>query len=162
MSPKPRRTPRIVSRKARAIKKERDLAWILDFEKPSPTEIDNLLSVIEEESTRGYICADDEYGLPYVRKEDFEDMGNGLYVIRFRCPSGAYGRYGVEKMTDAVCSDLHVEKHVFMHDRMEYGLPFLECVWAIQMPRENPHVSKQADETESDAEVFFAAAAEFV
>ena len=129
-----RNKPRLVSKsKNLRTKHDRDIEWIVSVEKKDETPVDRLFKVIEEESCgKGYVFADNEFGMSYIRKEDIEDNGDGVFVIKFRFPSGMRSMVGVTTMADAVCKRLGAERHLFVSEKNEYGIPYCEGVWVIQ------------------------------
>lgn len=102
---------------------------------PKPrTRLDEVYDLIEEASN---LCFTDEDGRPWINREDIEDKGGGIYVVRFRCPlSILCTRVSLNRVVDKVCETLKSEKRYFckegeavyfnsIHQR------FYECVWVI-------------------------------
>ena len=102
---------------------------------PKPkTRVDEIYDLIEEASN---LCFTDENGRPWIDREDIEDKGGGIYVVRFRCPLAAlYTRVSLNRVVDKVCETLKSEKRYFckesevvyfnsIHQR------FYECVWVM-------------------------------
>lgn len=136
----PRRKPRIISKAVveAAAKKRTEVAILpssISPYKPKPkTRLDEVYDLIEEASN---LCFTDEDGIPWIGKEDIEDKGGGMYVVRFRCPLVAlYTRVSLNRVVDKVCETLKSEKRYFckesevvyfnsIHQR------FYECVWVI-------------------------------
>lgn len=91
-----------------------------------------MYDMIYDKAVVGYCFTDNEFGIPWIERSDIEDRGEGIFVLRFRCPpdrvSDAY--FGI--MADAVCSEMNCALHFVHMTKTEYGLPFEDCVWILQ------------------------------
>ena len=102
------------------------------------TKIDLLYDRIYRLSVRMYRFTDNEYGIPWISKRDIEEKGNGIYVIRFRCPPEKLEKIFFWSMAEDVCKEIGCEVNFFHEIRQEYKIPYAECVWVIQEPTEEP------------------------
>lgn len=160
----PRKRTRIISRKtARAAKATVPVAQTLpnldlDEEyirsqmpvlqrKENESDTDFLFRIIYEKSRLCYTFTDPESGIPWIRHEDIEDKGNGLFVIRFRCPTQFMHHIHFGCMADAVCKELNSTLNVFHSTKEEYGIPYADCVWVIQKDsKESERPDNEEDE----------------
>ena len=137
----PKRSPRIISKAVgeRAAKKRTEIANppaspILFVPKPK-TRIDEVYALIEEASN---LCFTDEDGRPWIERDNIEDKGDGIYVVRFRCPQEAlYTRVSLNRLVEKVCKELKSEVRYFCSLReIQYTLfvkqRFYECAWIIK------------------------------
>lgn len=104
------------------------------FSMPPKTEEDRLYDLIFNESVAGYRFADNEYGEPWIARGDVQKAGDGIFVIRFRCPVERMEELYFWGMAKDVCVKLGCELNVVHETRNEYGLPYEECAWVIQKP----------------------------
>ena len=134
---------------AEDIKKEIPITLSPDKE----TKTDRLFRLIYEESRKGYCFTDPYTGIPWIRYEDIEDKQNGLFVIRFRCPTQQIHQVHFGEMADAVCRELNSGLNFFHETRHEDGLPFEDCVWVLQedSKKESDPVEEEIEETGFDA-----------
>lgn len=95
------------------------------------TEVDVLYDLIDERSCRGYRFCENYITLPYIHKEDIEDRGNGLFVVRFRCPV-ENEFYGMPDVVKEVCERIGSGEHFVYEKKEEFGLPFIEAAWVLQ------------------------------
>lgn len=130
----PRRKPRIISREVdgSAVRHIPVASALHPYEPPPKTETDNLYDLIFTESVKGYRFTDEEFGEPWISRSDIEERGEGLYVIRFRCPPHMIHEVHFGSMAADVCKALNCEVHLVHHIKMEHRIPFEECVWVIQ------------------------------
>lgn len=98
---------------------------------PVKTEVDVLYDLIDERSCRGYRFCESYVTLPYIHKEDIEDRGNGLFVVRFRCPV-ENEFYGMPDVVKEVCERIGSGEHFVYEKKEEFGLPFIEAAWVLQ------------------------------
>lgn len=130
-----RRKPKILSRKVAddaLWNKPKASSVVLPFTLPPKTDIDNLYDIIFNESVKGYRFTDEEYGEPWIDKNDIEEKNGGIFVIRFRCPLQMMKNCHFVEMAHDVCMIMKCDLH-FIHDtKHEYGIPFEDCVWVIQ------------------------------
>ena len=136
----PRRKPRIISKAVveDAAKKRTEVAIPpSSFEPyiPNPkTRVDEIYNLIEDACR---LCFEDEDGVPWIRREDVEDKGGGIYVIRFRCPLDALlTRIPLNRVVEKVCRELKSEIRYFCGDReVQYvdGIKqrYYDCAWVI-------------------------------
>ena len=97
------------------------------------TRREKVFDVIYDASRRGYRFADSYYGIPFVELNDIEETGNGIYVVRFRCEPQYMRPYYFETMAKRVCAELRSRLHFAHEAKMEFGMPYEECVWIIQI-----------------------------
>lgn len=141
-----RRTPRIISRAVTAaiakkkrggIKHPSSDPRLAPYVPKPKTEVDKLFDLIYDRCVYGYRFTDDYYGIPWIEKSDIEDKGDGLFVIRFRCPTEKTHHVFFGVMAEDVCNALNCSLHFIHETRWEcYSednkLPYEECVWVIQ------------------------------
>ena len=130
----PRRKPRIISREVDggAARHIPVASALHPYEPPPKTETDNLYDLIFSESVKGYRFTDEEFGEPWIGRKDIEEKGEGLYVIRFRCPPNMIHDVHFGRMAADVCKTMNCEVHLVHHLKMEYKIPFEDCIWVIQ------------------------------
>ena len=83
----------------------------------------------------GYNLTDDECGFPLIVESDIEDKGDGVFIARFRLPVEKRG--ALERLAKLVCGDVGSDLHLFVTEKKEYNLPYLDCAWVI-VPDELP------------------------
>lgn len=100
---------------------------------------DKIYDLISDMCCKGYRFTDSECGIPLIDREDVEDKGEGLYVVRFRC---SVDQMRCRQQFDAVAKDVCRETKSgfhFYHKSMEevyfnkIRLPYEECAWIIQV-----------------------------
>lgn len=137
----PRRKHRIISKAVveDAAKKRTEVAiqpssCVLYIPNPK-TRADEIYNLIEDACR---LCFEDEDGVPWIRREDVEDKGEGIYVVRFRCPLDALllTRISLNKVVEKVCRELKSEIRYFCGDReVQYvdGIRqrYYDCAWVI-------------------------------
>lgn len=125
-----KRKPRLLVRIKRKASKE-DSIPVESYVPPVKTEVDLLYEIIDERCCYGYRLCENEVALPWIRKEDIEDKGDGLFVIRFRCPVESE-KYGLPQVVKDVCERVGSKEHLIYEKKEEYGLPFIEAAWVLQ------------------------------
>ena len=135
-----KRKPRIISRAvAHETAKMRTEVAIppssFDSFVPKPkTRRDEVYDLIEDASCYWFV---DEDGIPWIGKEDIEDRGYGVFVVRFRCPLTAlYTRVPLNRVVEKVCGILRSDIRYYCSERdVQYvnGIHqrYYECVWII-------------------------------
>lgn len=126
-----KRKPRLLAKIEPKKPKEDVVVFKEPYIPPIKTEVDKLYDLIDERSCYGYRFCENEYSLPWIRKEDIEDRGDGLFVIRFRCPV-FFERYGMKQVIREVCEKVGSDEHFIYKKSKEYGLEFIEAVWVLQ------------------------------
>ena len=122
-----------------------------ELPKDSETETDRLFRLIYEKSMIGYCFTEPESGIPWIRYDDIEDKGNGLFVIRFRCPSQHLHKVHFGCLSDAVCNELNSSLNFFHTTKKENGIPFDDCVWVLQNDsRKEKHEDPKQEELDQD------------
>lgn len=137
----PKRKPRIISRAVveKAVKQRTKVTISpssLELYIPKPkTRVDEIYDLIEDACNPWFT---DEESIPWIGREDIEDKGDGIYVIRFRCPFEVlfYNRVPLDKVVEKVCSELKSEIRYFCKDReVQYvegtWQRYYDCVWVI-------------------------------
>ena len=127
-----RRSPRIVGvrKNHNEIKKIEVPEHSIHEEK---TTREKVYEVISKECCRGYRFTDNYYGLPFIEQNDLEEKENGIYVVRFRCEPIYLHHVYFGRMAEDVCKTLRSGLH-FVHEfKTEWGLPYEECVWVLQI-----------------------------
>lgn len=145
----PSRKPKVLLRTMR----KKDVVAALPEEPyipPVKTIEDRLYDIIDRISSKGYRFTDNEYGFPWIRKEDIEHRFNGIFVIRFRCPVG-FEKYGFPQVAEEVQCEIGAKGDYVIEKRKEYGIPFIEGAWALQAAEGSPFHEKRTEaRTESD------------
>lgn len=100
------------------------------------TSIDRLYDKIDRQSVKMYRFTDNEYGIPWISKGDIESRGDGIYVIRFRCPPEKLAQIYFWSMAADVCREIGCEINFFHEIKEERNIPYAECVWVINEPEE--------------------------
>lgn len=111
---------------------------------PSPSELyipkpktraDEIYDLIEDASN---LCFTDEEGVPWIGREDIEAKGNGIYIVRFRCPFDILfnSRASLNRVVEKVCESLKSDIRYFCKDReVQYvdGIRqrYYDCIWVI-------------------------------
>lgn len=148
------RKPKIISREvARRAGMERPFTSLLPAYTPpgEKTEADRLFDLIYRKSVEGYCFTDDLYGIPWIERNDIEEKGGGIFVIRFRCPPSKVHDVYFGRMSKAVCQALNCSIHFIHNTKYEYGLPFEDCIWVLQKDELSlTVVSDKDNETDSD------------
>lgn len=96
------------------------------------TDTDRLFRLIYEESRKGYCFTEPETGIPWIHRSDIEDKGDGIFVIRFRCPPHYIHKIHSGALVNAVCQAMNSSRNLFHETKYENGIPFEECVWVLQ------------------------------
>ena len=151
----PRRKPRIISKDVdgSAARHIPVASALHPYEPPPKTEADKLYDLIFNESVKGYRFTDEELGEPWIRREDIEDKGGDLYVIRFRCPPNMTHEVHFGSMAADVCKAMNCMVHLVHHLKMEYKIPFEDCIWVIQKNElKEIEEAKEAEDDCYDAE----------
>ena len=119
----------------------------LSLPKDKETDTDRVFRIIYELAIRGYCFTEPETGTPWIRYDDIEDKGNGLFVIRFRCPTQHLHEAHFGLMANSVCNELNSDLNFFHTKKQEYGIPFEDCVWVLQKDskKDNQEVPTQKE-----------------
>lgn len=99
-------------------------------DKETPT--DRVFRLIYENSIHGYCFTEPSSGIPWIQHQDIEDRGDGLFVIRFRCPpSHIHGVYFWD-MANRVLDAMKSKPRLFHETKTENGISYEDCIWVIQ------------------------------
>lgn len=128
------RKPRLVAH--RLIEANTKCPSLEPFVKPKQTDADRLYALIQKECEDGYRFTDDEYGLPWIKKSDMVMGEDNVYCIRFRFPPLVHLILGIEVVADNVCKKLKTGKHLYLAERKEYGIPFMEGAWVLSISQQ--------------------------
>lgn len=112
---------------------------------PVKTIEDRLYDIIDRIASKGYRFTDNEYGFPWIRKEDIEHRFNGIFVIRFRCPVG-FEKYGFPQVAEEIQNEISAKGEYVLQKRKEYGIPFVEGAWALQAEEGSLFYERRQDE----------------
>ena len=128
-----KRTPRVVGvRKkptpASSLRKQNPR-----YEPKQKSKREQVYDLIYEASVRGYHFSDKVYGLPFIELSDIEEKGDGIFIIRFRCEPQYLHEVYFGRMAKEVCASLKSGMHFIHEFKMEWGLPYEECVWVLQL-----------------------------
>ena len=133
------------------------------------TATDRLFRIIYENSSRGYCFTEPSSGIPWIQHKDIEDRGDGLFVIRFRCPPNQINDVFFWEMANNVLKDMNSIPRFFHETKEENGIPYEECVWVIQegdglttKEEEEPEIGECESTEEGLADRFDEAMANFV
>jgi hypothetical protein len=117
----------------------------LSIPKEEETETDRLFRLIYEQSRIGYCFTEPDTGIPFIRHDDIEEKGNGLFVIRFRCPIEYTHNVYFGCLADAVCKELNSDLNFFHSTNQKYGIHYEECVWVLQRDGRKPQIEDEED-----------------
>lgn len=104
----------------------------LSIQRRTLSPVSQLYKDIEEVSVLGYQFADNLYGMSYISESDISQNDNNIFIVRFRCPSTGGVRHGLEAVVKKICESYRCDKHLFVEEKSEYGMSFLECIWVLQ------------------------------
>lgn len=102
------------------------------YEPPVKTEAEKLYDLIYNESVKGYRFTDNELGMPWIEQKDIEDRGDGVFVVRFRCPIGYVHEVHFYAMAEEVCKAIGSPMRFIHQVKREHGIPFEDCAWILQ------------------------------
>lgn len=128
--PKQKRTPKVIGSRRKTPKKE------IKYVPREETEKDRVFAIIYDACRWGYRFTDPYYGIPLIEKEDIEEKENGIYVIRFRCEPHYLHRIRFGEVSEAVCKALRSGMHFVHEQKTEWGLPYEDCAWVLQVGEE--------------------------
>lgn len=77
----------------------------------------------------GYNLVDDELSFPLIVETDIQEDGPGVFTAKFRLPVGKQG--ALQRLVRLVCGDVGSGEHLYVKERSEFGLPYLDCAWVI-------------------------------
>ncbi|MCQ2300724.1 MAG: hypothetical protein MJZ81_11435 [Bacteroidales bacterium] len=92
-------------------------------------KLDEIRDEIVDACERGYLLTDEECGYSLVDPKCVEEERSGIFAARFRLD--VKERPFLERMVERVCSSTGSEKMLFVEERMEWGIPYLEIAWVI-------------------------------
>ena len=132
-----KRTPKVVGVRKKPISAVLQHQTKTESKKPyvlnEKTKRERVYKVIEDACCRGYRFTDGYYGLPFIELKDLEGKENGVYVIRFRCEPRYLHHVYFGSMAEDVCKTLRSGMHFIHEFKTEWGRPYEECVWALQI-----------------------------
>ena len=121
------------------------------------TATDRLFRIIYDNSTRGYSFTEPSSGIPWIRHEDIEDRGDGIFVIKFRCPQNYINGVHFWYMANRVLYSMKSKPHLFHETKTENGISYEECIWVIhegdrekESDAEEQTVQEQTEESNID------------
>ena len=114
-------------------KHQKKSARRISYEYREKTKRERVYKVIEDACCRGYRFTDNYYGLPFIELKDLEEKEDGIYVIRFRCEPQYLQHVYFGRMAEDVCKTLRSGIHFFHEFKTEWGLPYEECIWVLQI-----------------------------
>ena len=124
--------PRVVGiRKTSNVPKSPRRQWKTKYREKSKRE--RVYGVISDACCSGYRFTDTYYGLPFIEIKDLEEKEDGVYVIRFRCEPKYLHHVYFGRMAEEVCTTLRSGMHFIHECKEEWGLPYEECAWIIQI-----------------------------
>lgn len=91
---------------------------------------EEVVRVVVDEAERDYRLTDEECGLSLVRDDDVFECDRGLFKVSFRIDSGYTRR--VEWWADAVCGRIGCDRHLFVYEGREWGIPYLEVMLVFE------------------------------
>ena len=131
-----RKFPKIIgSRKSKAL--YRKALSSLSYVRREKTKRERVYDVIYDACIYGYHFADPYYGMPLIEPNEVEEQENGIYVIRFRCEPQYLRKVYFNRMASDVCNRLRSGLHFIHKAKREWGIPYEECVWVIQIGEED-------------------------
>ena len=98
--------------------------------------------IVTDRCEIGYELADSTCGISLISASDIEDAGNGVFVATFRLPIEK--EHALARVAHLVCGDVGSGFHLFVKEKEEYGLPYLDCVWVI-VPDEKTEEVEQGE-----------------
>lgn len=112
--------------------------------------IDEFRKLIVDKAEEHYRFSDNEYGLSLIAKEEIVEEGPGIAVARFRLDvkQGLHLQF----FAKYICNLIHDEVRVLIDRREEYGLPYLECVWVMQIPKDDSNREVNQDKGKDEEE----------
>lgn len=137
-----KRKPRIVSGivEEAAAKKRTEVQYpppsSIPYAAPVKSKVDEVCSLIDDACSYCWRFADSE-GRPWIDRENVEDKGGGVFLVRFRCPASAMFKHiAFEKMASEVCTKLHARlRYASRRGEERYAndikLPYEEVAWVI-------------------------------
>ena len=105
----------------------------ISYEYREKTKRERVYDVIDKACCWGYRFTDNYYGLPFIELNDLEEKENGIYVIRFRCKPRYLHHVYFGSMAEDVCKTLRSGMRFIHEFKKEWGLPYEECVWVLQI-----------------------------
>lgn len=102
--------------------------------------IDAIRKIVTDRCEIGYSLVDDKCWFPLISSSDIEDAGGGVFVARFRLPIEK--EHALARVAHLVCGDVGSGFHLFVKELEEYGIPYLDCVWAIVPDEETEEEGK--------------------
>ena len=84
--------------------------------------------IITDRCEFGYVLVDD-CAFSLIPQESVEEMGGGVFVAKFRLPLDR--KHALMRVAHLVCGDVGSEENVFVKHDVEYGVPYLDCIWVI-------------------------------
>lgn len=138
----PRRKPRLIDRavEANTAKKRTEVQYppssSIPYVPQPKSKIDEVYSLIDDACSYCWRFADSD-GRPWIDREDIEDRGGGVFLVRFRCPvSAMFKHIAFEKMASEVCSKLrsrmrYASKQGEERYTDDIKLPYEEVAWVI-------------------------------
>lgn len=136
----PKRKPKLISKAVEKETANKRMEVVIppsscdSFVIPPKTHIDEIYDIIENASALVFA---DEDGRPWIEKSAIEDRGDGIYIVKFRCPIIAlYNTAMLNLVVERVCSILHSDIRYFCGEReVSYcgniRQRYYECVWVI-------------------------------
>lgn len=115
----------------------------INIQSEKETATDRIFRIIYDSSTRGYSFTEPSTGIPWIRYEDIDDRGDGIFVIKFRCPQNHINGVHFWDMANRVLDAMKSKPRLFHETKTENGISYEECIWVIQ---------EGDSEKESDAE----------
>jgi len=104
----------------------------INIQAEKENKTDRLFRIIYDSSTRGYSFTEPSTGIPWIRYEDIDDRGDGVFVIKFRCPQNHINEVHFWEMANRVLNEMHSKPMLFHEKKEENGIPYEDCVWVIQ------------------------------
>ena len=138
------RKPRIISRtvELETVKKRTEAHHLPSSSNPyipkEKTELEKIYDIIDNACSDCWRFTDSD-GRPWIDKDDIESKGNGIYLVRFRCPIESMNtRVAFNKVVEKVCVELRSEVRYFCKTREErytegIRLFYEDCVWVINV-----------------------------
>lgn len=152
-----KRTPKVIGVRKKSVKRmEKSEEWIPEYVPRIKTEKEKVYDVIQDSCISGYRFIDQDTGTLFINLEDIEEKGKDIYVVRFRCKPHELRHSYFGSIAEEVCAKLRSGIHFIHEAKQEWGLPYEECAWIIQvgeLDNDIPiwrRIFMEAKKTESD------------
>lgn len=128
-----KRSPKLVGNRKKPVPKVQRHAKEKPYVWREKTKKEKIYDIICKASTKGYRFTDTYYGIPLIELADIEEKEDGIYVLRFRCEPQYVRHAFFGRMAEDVCAALRSGMHFVYELKQEWGIPYAECAWILQL-----------------------------